>query len=105
MSPFIESSVFALGDGEQFSFISRLIPDVDISSSSSNTTIDYVLKTRDYPGNSLTTNSTSSISSSTEQAFLRSRARSAVLRVQSNAGDVQWTLGDVRLDIRPDGRR
>jgi len=105
MSPFIESSVFALGDGEQFSFISRLIPDADISSSDSDTTIDYVLKTRDYPGNSLTTNSTSSIKSSTEQAFLRSRARSAVLRVQSSATDVQWTLGDVRLDIRPDGRR
>lgn len=105
MSPFIESSVFAIGDGEQFSFISRLIPDADISSSDSDTTIDYVLKTRDYPGNSLTTNSTSSIKSSTEQAFLRSRARSAVLRVQSSATDVQWTLGDVRLDIRPDGRR
>jgi hypothetical protein len=33
MSPFIESSVFALGDGDQFSFISRLVPDIDISSS------------------------------------------------------------------------
>ena len=105
MSPFIESSVFALGDGDQFSFISRLVPDIDISSSDSDTTVDYVLKTRDYPGNSLTTNSTSSVTSTTEQAFLRSRARSAVLRIQSSASDVQWTLGDVRFDIRPDGRR
>ena len=105
MSPFIESSVFALGDGDQFSFISRLVPDIDISSSDSDTTVDYVLKTRDYPGNSLTTNSTSSVTGTTEQTFLRSRARSAVLRIQSSASDVQWTLGDVRFDIRPDGRR
>ena len=105
MSPFIESSIFSIGDGDQFSFISRLVPDVDISSSDSDTAVDYVLKTRDYPGNSLTTNSTSSVTSTTEQAFLRSRARSAVLRVQSSASDIQWTLGDVRFDIRPDGRR
>ncbi len=105
MSPFIESSVFTLGDGDQFSFISRLVPDIDISSSDSDTSVDYVLKSRDYPGSTLTTNSTSSVTSTTEQAFLRSRARSAVLRVQSSASDIQWTLGDVRLDIRPDGRR
>ena len=105
MSPFIESSVFSIGDGDQFSFVSRIVPDIDITSSDSNTSVNYVLKTRNYPGESLATNSTSAVTSTTDQAFVRSRSRSVVLRVESSAADVAWTLGDVRLDIRPDGRR
>jgi hypothetical protein len=105
MSPFIESSVFSIGDGDQFAFVSRIIPDIDITSSDSSTSVDYVLKTRNYPGESLATNSTSAVTSTTDQAFVRSRSRSVVLRVESSAADVAWTLGDVRLDIRPDGRR
>jgi len=27
------------------------------------------------------------------------------LRIQSSADDISWTLGDVRMDIQPDGRR
>jgi hypothetical protein len=105
MEPFIESSVFSIGDGEQFSFISRLIPDIDIASSDAATTVNYVLKSRNFPGESLSTNSTSAVTSTTDQAFVRSRSRSTVLRVESSASDIQWTLGDLRLDIRPDGRR
>jgi len=105
MSPFIESSVFTLGDGEQFSFISRILPDIDIISSDAEASVDYVLKTSNYPGESLSTSSTSSVTSTTDQAFVRSRSRSAVLRVESDDSDIQWTMGDTRLDIRPDGRR
>jgi hypothetical protein len=105
MSPFIESSVFSIGDGDQFAFVSRIIPDIDITSSDSSTSVNYVLKTRNYPGESLATSSTSAVTSTTDQAFVRSRSRSVVLRVESSAADVAWTLGDVRLDIRPDGRR
>jgi hypothetical protein len=105
MSPFIESSVFSIGDGDQFAFVSRIIPDIDITSSDSGTSVNYVLKTRNYPGESLATNSTSAVTSTTDQAFVRSRSRSVVLRVESSAANVAWTLGDVRLDIRPDGRR
>ena len=104
MSPFIESTVFSIGDGDQFAFISRIIPDIDITSTSSES-VNYVLKTRDYPGEDLATNSTNAVSSTTQQSFVRSRSRSAVLRIESSASDIAWTLGDVRLDIRPDGRR
>ena len=105
MSPFIESSVFSIGDGDQFVSISRIIPDIDITSSDSDTSVNYVLKTRDFPGDTLATNSTNAVTSTTQQSFVRSRSRSAVLRVESSATDVAWTLGDVRLDLRPDGRR
>jgi len=105
MAPFIESSVFSLGDGEQFTFISRIIPDLDITSSDADTSVDYIIKARNYPGDALTTVSTSAVTSTTDQSFVRSRARSTVIRIESSASDIAWTLGDVRLDVRPDGRR
>ena len=97
--------MFSIGDGEQFSFISRIIPDLDLTSSDANTSVNYIIKTRDYPGEDLSTNSTSAVTSTTQQSFVRSRARSAALRIESSASDIAWTLGDVRLDVRPDGRR
>ena len=105
MTSFIESADFDLGDGQQFMFVSRLIPDIDITSTSSTASVDYVLKTRNFPGDSLATNSTNAVTSSTQQAFLRSRSRQAALRIESSTTDITWTLGDLRLDIRPDGSR
>jgi hypothetical protein len=105
MTSFIESADFDLGDGEQFMFVDRLIPDIDITATDSATTVDYILKTRNFPGDSLTTNSTNSVTSTTQQAYLRARARQAVLRIESSSTDLAWTLGDLRLGLRPDGRR
>jgi len=105
MTSFIESADFDLGDGEQFMFVSRLIPDIDITSTSATASVDYVLKTRNFPGDSLATNSTNVVTSSTQQSFLRSRSRQAALRIESSTTNITWTLGDLRLDIRPDGRR
>ena len=102
MTSFIESADFDLGDGEQFMFMDRLIPDVSITGSNS---VDYIIKTRNYPGDSLTTNSTNSVSSTTQQSFLRARSRQAVLRLESSSTDIAWTMGDLRIDLRPDGRR
>ena len=105
MTSFIESADFDLGDGEQFMFMQRLIPDIDITSSNASASVDYIVKTRDYPGDSLATNSTNAVTSSTQQSFLRSRSRQAAIRIQSSTSDLSWTLGDLRLDLRPDGRR
>ena len=104
MTSYIESGDFDLGDGEQFMFMNRLIPDIDITTTSSQT-VDYILKTRNYPGDSLVTNSTNEVGATTQQSFLRGRSRQAVLRIQSSVTDVAWTLGDLRLEMRPDGRR
>ena len=68
-------------------------------------------KTRNFPGDSLSTNSTSVITSSTEQSFVRARARQAVVRIESDDDNVPgntgtgWRIGATRLDVRPDGRR
>lgn len=103
MNSYIQSADFDLGDGNEFMFINRLIPDVDLTGTSP--TIDYVVKTRNFPGSSLSTNSTNAVTPTTDQNFLRARSRQAVIRIQSTTTDVAWTLGDLRLDIRPDGRR
>ena len=105
MTSFIESSDFDLDPaGEQFMFLTRLIPDIDITTDTS-ATVDYIIKTRNYPGDTLATNSTNAVSSTTQQTFLRARARQAAVRIQSSATDIAWTLGDLRLEARPDGKR
>jgi hypothetical protein len=104
MVSFIESGDFDLGDGEQFMFLNKIIPDIDIGTSSSST-VNYVLKTRNFPGDSLSTNSTSVVQSSTAQSFVRARSRQMVLRIESSDTDISWTLGDTRMEMRPDGKR
>tara|TARA_Y100001938_G_scaffold137372_1_gene201432 strand:+ start:1263 stop:3128 length:1866 start_codon:yes stop_codon:yes gene_type:complete len=108
---YIESSDFDIGDGEQFAFINKIIPDVRFLGNSSGGQVNMVLKTRNFPGEDLSTNSTSVISSSTKQNHVRARARQAVVRLESDDDNVPantetgWRLGATRLDIRPDGRR
>ena len=109
---FIESSDFDLGDGEQFAFARRIIPDFKFIENQNNCSVNVVVKTRNFPGDSLSTNSTNEITSSTQQSFIRARARQMALRVESNddATDngnlgVGWRLGATRIDIKADGKR
>ena len=110
---FIESGDIDIDEGNQFGFISRIIPDVKFfGSTPTSGQINYVLKTRNYPGESLTINSTNNVTSTTDQNFVRARARQIVFRVQSDDdADVgvrtgfKWRLGANRFDIRTDGRR
>ena len=74
--------------------------------------INFVLKTRNFPGDTLTTNSTNDVTSSTQQNYVRARSRQMVFRVQSDDDastglrtGFKWRLGANRLEIRPDGKR
>ena len=109
---FIESSDFDIGDGEQYAFFSKIIPDIKFLNNSGVGKVNLVLKTRDFPGDTLTTNSTNAIASTTQQAHIRGRARQAVIRLESDDtntnssnDDTGWRLGATRLDIKGDGRR
>jgi hypothetical protein len=110
---FIESADFDLGDGEEFQFIRRCIPDVKFTGDSGSTqTINFVLKARNFPGDSLTTDQTSSFTTSTTKIDTRARGRQAVVRFESDDdGDVGvrtgvgFRIGGTRLDIQPNGRR
>jgi hypothetical protein len=107
---FIESSDFEVGEGEQFAYIQRMFPDLKFLANSDSGKVNLVIKTRNNPGESLSTSSTSSVGSSTGQISLRARSRQAVFRVESDDDsdgndNVGWRLGATRLDIKPDGRR
>jgi hypothetical protein len=108
---YIESSDLDIGEGEEFAFISKLIPDVRFLNNSSGGQVNFVLKTRDYPGDSLSTKSTNALTSTTQKKDMRARARQAVIRFESDDDDttanddVGWRIGATRLEIRGDGRR
>lgn len=112
---FVESGDTAIGDGENFSFVKQIIPDVAFFSdgSSSNTpAMNIVLKRRDYLGQDLTTDSTTQVTGTSTYNNVRSRARQLVFRFESDDDDTannqlgyKWRLGSTRIDIQPSGRR
>ena len=63
----IESSDFDIGDGNNFQFISKIIPDIVLTGTEAE--VDYVLKTRNYPNDSLATEATATITASTQKAI------------------------------------
>ena len=113
MTAYIESSDFDLGDGDSFTLTRRIIPDVQFVESTSDTPeIDMEVKTRNFPGSSLSSDSAdrqrvirTAVGTYTDQVFVRARARQMALRVESDTAGVQWQLGSPRLDARPDGKR
>lgn len=109
---YVQSADFDIGDGEEFQFIKRFIPDVKFQGSGSNQTINVQIKTRNYPGNSFTTDQTTSFTSTTSKIDMRARARQASIRFESDDDgtsveriDVGFRIGGTRLDIQPNGRR
>jgi hypothetical protein len=110
---FIESADFDIGDGEEFQFIKRMIPDVKFTGNGGDDQqINVVLKERNYPGDSLSTDQTTSFTASTTKIDMRARARQAVVRFESDddaavgvRAGVGFRVGGTRLDIRPNGRR
>jgi hypothetical protein len=109
---FIESSDMDLDEGEQFSHISKLIPDVRFLNNPGGGQINFVLKTRNAPGETLTTKSTNAVTSTSAKVDLRSRSRQAAFRFESDDdasypgnSDTGWRLGNNRIEIKPDGKR
>jgi len=114
ISAYIESSQMDLGEGEQFAFMRRLIPDLTFrNSTASAPSATMTLKVRNFPGgnyldsdaNSVAKTASVPIEQFTEQVFVRLRGRSFAFRIDSSDTGVGWRLGSPRVDIRPDGRR
>jgi hypothetical protein len=114
ISAYIESSQFDIGDGNNFSFVSRIIPDVTFRDSTvSSPSVTFTMKARNFPGgnylqeddSTVTKTATVPVEQFTNQAFVRLRGRSMALRVASNETGMTWRLGSPRMDVRQDGRR
>ncbi len=113
ISSFIESSAIDIGDGDQFMFVSRVIPDISFRNSTSTPSATFTINARDYPGASFdqtdsgatVRTASSPVEQYTEQLFFRLRGRSISLKVASNTINTQWRLGTPRVDMRNDGKR
>ncbi len=115
MDSFIESAAIDIGDGDKFTYIQRVIPDLTFNGSTnlSSPQATFTVKARNFPGASFDNTASgdairtasSPVETFTNQLFLRARGRSFALRVESQALGAKWKLGSPRIDLRPDGRR
>jgi len=111
---YAESSPLDIGDGEDFTFMTRVIPDVDFRSSTNpDTSLDMTVKAYNYPGQGELYLDDGRVSRSASQPVdlytgkldVRLRGRAFSLRVESNDTGVAWRLGAPRVDVKPDGKR
>lgn len=113
LNTFIESAPIDIGEGDQFSFVRRIIPDVSFYNATNDPTVDLVLKTQNYPGSNYEDGSDSSVTRTatvpvdqyTRVLDVRLRGRSVIFRIESNKVGTRWSLGSPRLETQADGRR
>ena len=114
ISAYIESSQMDIGEGDQFTFLRRLIPDMTFRDSTSESPqATMTLKARNYPGgaylqsNAKTVEKTASVpvEQFTDQINVRLRGRSFAFKIESSETGVSWRLGSPRVEIQPDGMR
>ena len=117
---YVQSSDFDIGDGHNFGFVWRLIPDITFDGSSSATpSVNFTVRPRQNPGSnygtsnnpavdsaqSYATTTTYNVQQFTQQVFVRIRGRQMAFKISSSDLGTQWQLGAPRIDVRPDGRR
>ena len=98
---FVKSGVVQIGEGNEFSFVSKLIPDVEDQLGVLNAKLEF----KNYPNNSTAVTKTTSFSDTTDFVNLRGRGREFTVNLVSNTTGTAWRLGTQRFDIQPDGRR
>ena len=112
---YIESADIDISAGENYAFLKKMIPDMNFVTSagiSTNPAMNIVVKRRNFPGQSLITDSTNKITPTSTFTSLRTRGRQVVFRFESDDdNDVndqkgyKWRLGSTRIDLQQSGRR
>ena len=116
---YISSSEFDIGDGHNFGFIWRVLPDLTFENSVSDTQGNPASATMTLyglanSGSGVTSTASQPVAKSstyviteefTGQIFTRLRGRQMIFKIGSNQIGTAWQLGAPRIDIRPDGRR
>ena len=114
ISAYIQSSDFDIGDGHNFGFVWRILPDITfLNSSATNPSGTMVVKPRTNAGSAygapnaptVTRTQAFPVEQFTGQVYTRIRGRQMAFRMESTDLGVTWQLGAPRIDIRPDGRR
>ena len=111
---YIQSSPIDLGDGESFSYVRKLIPDLTFRNSTNSTpTVLYTIDAFNYNGGLQVSTDTANITKTsaipveqyTEKVDLRVRGRAIAIKISSDQTGTTWRSGVNRLDIRSDGKR
>ena len=119
INAYISSSEFDIGDGHNFGFVWRVLPDLTFENATTAPNGDAATTTMTLYG---LVNSGSGVTSSagqpvtksnsyviteefTGQIFTRMRGRQMIFKIESNQINTCWQIGAPRIDIRPDGRR
>ena len=120
ISAYIQSADFNIGDGHNYGFAWRMIPDITFDGSYvNNPQVTFTLRPRQNPGANYSTADTPTVTSTqnyqaqrnytvqqfTEIVYTRIRGRQMAFKVSSDGLGVNWQLGVPAIDIRPDGRR
>ena len=120
ITAYVQSSDFDIGDGHNFGFVWRLIPDVTFDGSTVTApALDFTVRPRQFPGSNYGNSNNPEVVSTvsyagqrtynvqqfTEQVYVRIRGRQMAFKVGSDTLGTAWQLGVPRIEVRPDGRR
>lgn len=120
INAYIQSSDFDIGDGHNFGFVWRILPDITFNGSNvNNPQVTMQVKPRRNSGapygtadnpevqsdQNYTSVRTYPIQEFDGQVYTRLRGRQMAFRIESTDLGVAWQLGSPRIDIRNDGRR
>jgi hypothetical protein len=115
INAYISSSEFDIGDGHNFGFVWRVLPDLTFQNSTATSpTVTMTLYglynsgsgVIDSSGKPVVKGNTYVITEEfTGQIYTRVRGRQMIFKIDSNQLGTTWQLGAPRIDIRPDGRR
>ena len=101
ITAFVKSGVVQIGEGNDFAFVSKLIPDIEDQEGVLNAKLEF----KNYPNNSTSVTKTVTFQDNTDFISLRGRGREFTVNVVSNTTGTAWRLGTQRFDIQGDGRR
>jgi len=117
---YVQSSDFDIGDGHNFGYVWRMLPDINFNGSNVNQpSVTMQLRPRQNSGtnygsadlnpvqsaNNFTNVPEYTVQEFTGQVYTRLRGRQMAMRVYSDGLGVSWQMGTPRIDIKPDGRR
>jgi hypothetical protein len=116
---FISSSEFDIGDGHNFGFVWRILPDLTFGNSTTDATgqqpsVTMTLYGLYNSGSGSVDNAGQAVVKSvsyniteqfTGQIYTRVRGRQMIFKIESTQLGTTWQLGAPRIDIRQDGRR
>jgi len=119
LNAYIASSEFDIGDGHNFGFVWRILPDLTFENSTNApsgaaATVTMELLGLSNSGSGVTSDASQPVALSstyniteefTGQIYTRFRGRQMIFKISSNQVNTAWQLGAPRIDIRADGRR